>query len=187
MERGDPVSFNGVEFRSIAEARFACFLSELGIDYTYEPVVSDHYLVDFAIPDIGYVEIKFGRFPTPEECAKAYNLHIKTGRRVYIFFNGLSPNSIRSGNALGYINGKASLQQFFSECPACRRIDVTHLGNTRGHRCGCVLAFGQIDGRTPAIYHAASVAESKKGFRSTSSTSSTAAVLPPRNVKRKRS
>ncbi|UBF28691.1 hypothetical protein K9N68_13080 [Kovacikia minuta CCNUW1] len=57
-----PTKYNGVQYRSRLEARWALFFDQLGIDYRYEfegfQLRSGWYLPDFYLPKHGWFEIK---------------------------------------------------------------------------------------------------------------------------------
>ena len=49
MTRGIETTHNGIEFRSMLEARWAAFFDIIGWDWVYEPFEADHYIPDFLI------------------------------------------------------------------------------------------------------------------------------------------
>lgn len=79
--------YNGLRFRSRAEARIAVFLTALGVPFQYEKEGYDlgiigPYLPDFDTPH-GFVEVK-GERPTPFELLKAATLAQVSGRDVFV-------------------------------------------------------------------------------------------------------
>lgn len=75
--------YRGIKYRSRTEARWAVFLDELRVPYTYEPegydLGGDWYLPDFWLPNPGcYLEVK-GIAPTDDERRKAVKL-VKAAR-----------------------------------------------------------------------------------------------------------
>lgn len=70
--------YRGIKYRSRTEARWAVYLDELRVPYTYEPegydLGGDWYLPDFWLPNPGcYLEVK-GVEPTDDERRKAEKL-----------------------------------------------------------------------------------------------------------------
>jgi hypothetical protein len=91
-----PTKYDGHEFRSRLEAKWAVMFNCLGIPYEYEPhcvtVSGDGYLPergvgylpDFYLPDMGsYAEVK-PELPTPTELYKCQRLAIQTGNPVVL-------------------------------------------------------------------------------------------------------
>lgn len=81
-------TYHGFKFRSRIEARWATFLDNLEIPYSYETEGYDldgtWYLPDFWLPQQEcFIEIK-GQEPTPEEIKKAKLLSLKSSKRVFI-------------------------------------------------------------------------------------------------------
>jgi hypothetical protein len=91
--------YNGYDFRSRLEARWAVFFDMIGVPYKYEEqgfeLPSGRYLPDFWMPEQNcYIEIK-GVEPTTEEEHLAQQLSDITGKRVHIFFGDIpQPESL---------------------------------------------------------------------------------------------
>ena len=72
-----PTKYNGIEYRSRLEARWALFFNLIGLKVEYEAEGFDlgnsvWYLPVFYIPDYGYLEVKFK--PTQQEIEKCRKL-----------------------------------------------------------------------------------------------------------------
>ena len=82
-------TFNGYRFRSRLEARWAVFMSELGVNYEYEKegfelAENSWYLPDFWLPEMAsWLEIK-GQQPTTDEQQKYEKLALVTKNAVYL-------------------------------------------------------------------------------------------------------
>lgn len=55
-----PTTYNGINFRSRVEARWAAFMDELGWTYEYEPQDFDGYIPDFFVNGQFWLEVKAG-------------------------------------------------------------------------------------------------------------------------------
>lgn len=81
-----PTVFNGIRYRSRAEARWAVFFAALGVRAVYEPGKhhlpgGDVYVVDFWLPDAHtYAEVKGAHGFTPAERGRCAALVRLTGR-----------------------------------------------------------------------------------------------------------
>ena len=103
--RAVETKYNGYNFRSRKEARWAVFFDTLGIAYEYEKEGFDldgtWYLPDFWLPEQGcWMEVK-GEVPTTEEKRKADMLHIHTSKPVYIFYGDVWIPNDTAGHAIG--------------------------------------------------------------------------------------
>lgn len=88
-----PATYNGVQFRSRTEARWAVFFDALGVRWEYEhegyQLPSGWYLPDFWLPEVNggiFVEIKPEREPTEREVIVAKELACATGKEVAMMF-----------------------------------------------------------------------------------------------------
>jgi len=96
--------YRGIKYRSRTEARWAVYLDELRVPYTYEPegydLGGDWYLPDFWLPNPGcYLEVK-GVAPTGDEIRKAEKL-VKAARCPV--FIAVGPPSINGEfNLIGF-------------------------------------------------------------------------------------
>jgi hypothetical protein len=92
-------NYRGYRFRSRLEARWACFLTTLGIDYEYEPNGYNlgelgRYLPDFWVPSLqSYVEIK----PELAGQEKCRGLSDMTGKAVVLIAGQPWPREHRIG------------------------------------------------------------------------------------------
>jgi len=83
-----PTKFDGYQFRSRTEARWAVFFKHIGLEYIYEhegfELESGRYLPDFYLPKYGYyVEIK-GTDPSRLELDKIIELVDQTKKPAFI-------------------------------------------------------------------------------------------------------
>ena len=94
-----PTTYNGVEFRSRTEARWAVFFDELEIPWDYEPegyqLLTSWYVPDFWLPNHGiFFEVKPGA--SPEGFDKCCELIIATGKPVCMSLG--QPALVRGGD-----------------------------------------------------------------------------------------
>jgi len=133
--------YDGHHFRSLQEARFACFFNELEIDYTYEPdtyefpltetspLLPTHpsnsvkYIPDFYLPTYDtFIEVK-GKYPLPIECFKAWALSKQTNKQVIIMWS--LKHRITSGYSIVfYPDGELEMNISFTQCHLCDRIGL---------------------------------------------------------------
>lgn len=145
-----PVVYDGRVFRSKTEARWAFCLSALEVAFQYEPETFvfergggrvAHYKPDFYLPELKvWLEIKNEGLRPPDHiaCWKAHRLALATGEPVYIFFGDpMGGRTLRCGNAYRYAAGSLERCYQFTQCPECRRIDLTSYGLLSGLRCDC--------------------------------------------------
>jgi len=89
--------FDGIQFRSKTEARWAAFFKACGIRYEYEKEGYDLggvicYLPDFWLPDLNrWFEVK-GKEPSQEELEKCSALAIETGSEVLLAAGSPDPD-----------------------------------------------------------------------------------------------
>jgi len=148
-------SYKGYRFRSRLEARWAVFFDALGIKWEYEKEGYElkdddgtkyHYLPDFWLPGIGWIEIK-GQDPTQEELSQCFLLCKDTGSQAYIA-SQLPPSS-KSDNMyfdevdfvmLGF--SPEDITEYgrdfpsvaaFTECRECQKLNFT-----RRDACGWI-------------------------------------------------
>jgi hypothetical protein len=62
--KGIPTLFQGIKYRSLAEARWASMMTNLGMRFQYEPFEGNHYIPDFLVLGDNkiLVEVKGGAF-----------------------------------------------------------------------------------------------------------------------------
>lgn len=99
--RALPTHYNGAQFRSRLEARWAVWLDQLKVNWTYEPdgfTDGDiSYLPDFYLhKGDSYVEIK-PTAPSADEIAKGW-LAVKATKRNLYFCVGMPPDSRQNGS-----------------------------------------------------------------------------------------
>ena len=159
------ISYDGQVYRSKIEAQWAYFFDQIGVPFQYEPEVTvlpngRHYCCDFFLPDMDidqdtdvgsreargvWIEIKNQGTATPllDECCKAQQLAIQSGRPVYIFFGALGANGPR-GNAYRYAahTGAVSRGHQFGLCPFCRTVGLAADAVLASLPCGCAAARG---------------------------------------------
>lgn len=87
-----PATYNGVQFRSRTEARWAVFFDALGVRWEYEhegyQLPSGWYLPDFWLPEVSggmFAEIKPRRAPSERETKAIKELAAATGKTSCIF------------------------------------------------------------------------------------------------------
>lgn len=139
-----PTVYNGIQYRSRLEARWAVFFDTLNLQFDYEPEGFDFgdvkYLPDFWFPDLGfYVEIKPDE-PTEAEFRKAQLLQDATGKSVYVFYRSFVSVPEHSGNLwdttwIPPACHDADHDYFWCECPQCGRLGIEYEG--RSDRLPC--------------------------------------------------
>lgn len=93
--------YNGYNFRSRLEARWASFFDEMGIEYVYEPQSfilesGTLYIPDFYLPKMNaFVEIKFEKLG-PKDFLKAKNLVIEGDTKIFILDSDPGPTNFNS-------------------------------------------------------------------------------------------
>lgn len=149
-----PTVYRGIEFRSRLEARWAVFLSELGIGYHYEPegyrLASGNYLPDFYIPAQDcFLEIKPDQ-PSDLEVAKCSELASSSGKEVFLLFGPIGRRqSIEDCDAKGIKRKWRPHLSFWpepgvddeydwAECQECGAFQITWTGLVERIRCECI-------------------------------------------------
>lgn len=133
MIKAIPTFYNGFQFRSRLEARWAVFFDTLGVEYEYEKQGYDlgdgvYYLPDFWIPHLRtWFEVK-GKKPSSIEIEKALRLssdefpvviaHGSVGEQSMRVFL----TSLKAGGG-GSSNGECA----FDRCSYCHRLTVLWL------------------------------------------------------------
>lgn len=140
-----PTKYQGVEFRSRLEARWAVFMDAIGVRWLYEfegyQLGGIWYLPDFYLPDLGcWLEIK-PEAPDQAASEKAARLATATRKMVYL---GYGPPGNRenfgfgSESMIAYFpgeegeNGYEDQHYLFCYCPICKRVGIAFDG--RGAR-----------------------------------------------------
>ncbi len=139
-------NYEGINFRSRIEARWAVFLDALGIVWEYEKEGLDlegtWYLPDFWLPQLElWLEIK-GAAPTEREMWKAALLNQITDKKVYIA-HGDIPRDVdhyytdQAPGMLLFDHGcDTDFQYFWSLCRRCLKVGITN-GGRSDYLCAC--------------------------------------------------
>ena len=150
------IEYNGFQFRSQIEARWAMLFDELGIEYLYENETYQlshgsrrfGYLIDFCLPQLHrFIEIKnMGSTPpTDNECLKAKCLAEQNehGFPCSILYGPISTSQNQQhGSARTYYpNGDISMPQLLTECAQCGHINFCNDGILRFMSCDCLQKF----------------------------------------------
>jgi hypothetical protein len=137
-----PTHYDGIKFRSRAEARWAVFFKTLGIKYHYEPegfvLPSGPYLPDFHIPHLDcYIEIK-GAEPTSQDIDKASELATATGKKVYVFWGPLvAPDFAGECAHVYFPGGGVDHPHVWCECDGCGALGIQFEGRSDRINCRC--------------------------------------------------
>lgn len=115
----------GYCFRSRLEARWSVFLTELGLDWRYEPQGFDlpagPYLPDFWVEEWqSWLEIK-PTTPTIAELNLCASLAGESGQRVLLFAGDCWPAKHATYE---FHEGRGRMFNLLGECPACRRVSA---------------------------------------------------------------
>jgi hypothetical protein len=154
-----PTKYNGVNFRSRLEARWAVFFDTLGIQYFYEyegfQLPSGWYLPDFWLPEFKkWIEIKpkqrwEDRQQWRIDMQKIKELAIVTGYTSIIQHGGLvAPrsnvdDSLWVSTSIAFADGRSDTENivytdyWWGECPKCQKI---YFGTGGYPMCGCDLS-----------------------------------------------
>jgi hypothetical protein len=151
------------------EARWAVFLDEMDVAWTYEQDGFDlaplptstirkrlGYQPDFHLTGLGkWMEYK-PVWPTEEEFEKARRLAVLTGESVVFFYGSMDSPDFRNKNKGNGILVKPSLEEeqnyWWCHCPKCDRVGLERWGNAARIFCGCGHfkpedLFDNVDGR----------------------------------------
>ncbi len=156
--------YNGYNFRSRLEARWAVFFNALDIRYQYEPegfklprvlesraktcaqVRSEfiYYLPDFRLPQQDcWVEIK-GTEPTNEESEKAHTLVKASGKNVYTFWGEMpfvqAGSLIDNGSDSAFVDSNDGFwdnYHMWCECKYCGLLGIEFEGRAERLPCQC--------------------------------------------------
>lgn len=137
-----PTEYNGQQYRSRAEARWAVFFDALAIPFEYEPEGYDLgdgvlYLPDFWLPEQRvWVEIK-GERPSELETDKARRLALGSGFDAFIFFGGFpsGDEDTESAHKLYGSDGGWDSEHRWCECPVCGVLGIQYIGRSDRLRC----------------------------------------------------
>jgi hypothetical protein len=137
-----PTFYDGIEYRSRLEARWAAFFDQLGWQYTYEPFDGDYYIPDFIIHGDGPLVVEIKRAVTPGDYQAAATKVARgisdTWQRGAVIF-GVSPC-----HGPGYMRASRWAPTFHTAdwylCPVCHAVTIgtvitRHVGfRPCGHR-----------------------------------------------------
>ncbi len=129
--------YDGHDFRSRLEARYAIFFRWVNIPYEYEPRVVHlrpglNYLPDFWLPDQRmWLEVK-GPSPNQAEMEKGRLLHKVTGQAVVIFAG--NPGLANASMTYAERGESSTIPQWF-RCRRCFRVDLNIARRTALCRC----------------------------------------------------
>lgn len=173
-----PTKFNGIEYRSRTEARWAVFFTTLNIPFDYEPeafaIGDTGYLPDFFLPlQNCYVEIK-GTDPTEQEQIKARALAQFSGMPVVIFSGApkmpMDENLPANGDYLesGRIylpTGTEDTGYWWCECPRCGILGIQFEGRSDRLPCKCQKSAHGDKGRNYETNKLRFAYDSARSFR----------------------
>ncbi len=160
--------FDGYQFRSRLEARWAVFMKTLGVRYEYEKEGYDlgdvglgWYLPDFWLPDHNsWLEIK-GEYPAANEIDRCKALALGTINSVYLSWAGIPSRSDILANGLEliyayhpalFMGGDRKWIEYgnaaWCRCPRCGMAGMAHGGDgmelSRQGLCKCEFDLAQI-------------------------------------------
>lgn len=147
--------WHGYRFRSRSEARWAVFMTSLGVRFEYEPEGFDlgeagKYLPDFWLPELDcWLEIKSHK-PDESESKKAGALAAATNKCVFVLFGYFecptdlvwySDNSQAEAFFPGTPDAEGSYgwdcHYLWCECPRCGRVELQFDGRADRIKCNC--------------------------------------------------
>lgn len=136
-------SYNGFRFRSRIEARWAVFMSSLGITYYYEhegySLGGVRYLPDFWLPKLEcYLEVK-GAEPTEEEQRLARLLALTSHKPVYIVAGNVGlPTQPGGYTSWKFVEEEQGQDHWWCECQLCGAIGLYRLPSLEYLPCRCI-------------------------------------------------
>jgi len=140
-----PTLYNGIEFRSRLEARWALFMDLIGVKWAYEPegyqIGGDKYLPDFFLYRQNcFYEIK-PAWPTNQEAKKCESLAMATGRKVFLQHGPLLvPTGDVNEGALAYWRCDdgmpgSDITYLWAECKKCGYCELQFEGRSARNSC----------------------------------------------------
>ena len=166
--------YNGVRFRSRAEARWAVFFDTAGIRWEYEPEAytngSKRYLPDFWLPDLGwFVEVKS---PIGYDADKVRIVVDATGKPLLVVHSDPAAPwaSVTEYTPKGAVTcptcpiategpDASNTPYWFCQCPECGKIGIAFDGRAERIECGCTLPDKTYTGHSPTLHKAYSAAK----------------------------
>ncbi len=162
----------GCRFRSRLEARWAVFLTELGLDWQYEKqgfeLPAGRYLPDFWVESWNsWVEIK-PTTPSIAELLLCASLHGETGQRVLLFAGECW---VAKHAVYQFHESNGAMFNLLGECPTCQGIasmltledGVVKASKFSECQCREALRFPNSDTSLMAAYEAARAARFEHG------------------------
>lgn len=171
-----PTKYDGVEFRSRLEARWAVFYNVLGIKWFYEyegyQLQSGWYVPDFWLQEINggcFVEIK-PKEPSDEEEASCRDLAAFLEKDVFLFWGPPSTGDDAEPGcaAMWMAGGVGDRDYWWCQCPQCGKFGIQFSGRAEricGNRChgrGPQPTHKHYDWENPVILEAIDVARKHK-------------------------
>ncbi len=135
--------YNGYRFRSRVEARWAVFMSSLGVTYYYEhegySLDGVRYLPDFWLPKLEcYFEVK-GAEPTEEERRLARLLALTSHKPVYIVAGNVGlPTQPDGYTSWKFVEEEQEQDHWWCECQLCGAIGLYRLPSLECLPCTCI-------------------------------------------------
>lgn len=133
--------YRNYRFRSRSEARWARFMDEAGVAWTYESEGYDldgvRYLPDFYLPRLDcWLEVKGARPDRRSvEAEKARRLADASGKSVFIISGEIGPGYVIDAYQRGRMAGFVSWR--WAVCVRCRMVGIVVSGNGAHLSCQC--------------------------------------------------
>lgn len=144
--KAKPSVYGGITYRSRIEGRWAVFFDSLRLRHEYEREGYDlgdgvGYLPDFWLPDLDlWLEVK-GADPEDDACDKAHRLAVASGKRVMVFFGGMTMPDAKGPPTHAYAffpDSSADTGYQWCQCPQCAKLGIEFQGRTDRLSCkGC--------------------------------------------------
>lgn len=151
--RALPTEYEGYQFRSRTEARWAVFFDRADIKWDYEregfEFGGERYLPDFWLPDLErWLEVK-GVAPTQDEQRKAQWLADGTGFDVLLAFGEprCPTGSYGRDDDSMWILGTDLWDSayWWCQCNGCGLVDATFNGRAARLRCRCIVSKDHLE------------------------------------------
>ena len=118
-----PTTYNGIQFRSRLEARWAIFFDAMSTPWEYEPenfkTTYGPYLPDFYLPELkSFFIVKGEELPDDEE-RKCYEVDSITGKRVIMAIGGIPQVFSDDDRYFQLYWSGGDWPYFFCRCTAC--------------------------------------------------------------------
>jgi len=137
-----PTHWNGIEYRSRLEARWAIFFDRIGVKHQYEAegfwLPSGKYLPDFWLPETNggcWIEVK-GQSPTDREELLCAELAEGTGQQVFLAYGNIEvPDWGLESMMTFFPCGGRDFCHWWCRCPRCKKHGIQFEG--RFYRISC--------------------------------------------------